>query len=186
MQLTTKFARVAAGAAIVGAAGLTTAVAVAQGGSGPEGSYADYGYGYGGDYGGVGAARGHPLHCPSYNGMYHSKGHAQCHYAPRGHAYGVLGAEDENTAGTTSQTELQNKTASRHDAEVRSDDDTKGTTSSTEADDQDEQNEDKATSSTTEHDRPQPPDAAGDHAGPRQDGGHRHRGSDSTPYETND
>ncbi len=46
----------------------------------------------GGDYGrGYGRAYGHRLHCPSYNGMYHSKGRATCHTAPR--RGGVTGAE---------------------------------------------------------------------------------------------
>lgn len=68
-----KLARLAAGAAIIGTAGLTTAVAVAD--NSPSGSYgsADSGYGH---------AEGHRLHCPSYEGMVHSKGHAKCHYAP--------------------------------------------------------------------------------------------------------
>src|SRR4051794_9002168 len=141
MQLNTKLARVAAGAAIVGAAGLTTAVAVADG-SGPTTNYGDYGYDYG--YGTQGGrALGHRLHCPSYEGMYHSKGHAQCHYAPRNGDEGVLGAEDDNTNATQSQTSVQSKTETR-------DHETKATTSTTEAreredaDDADEQQ--KATS----------------------------------------
>ncbi len=43
-----------------------------------------YGYGYGRAY-------GHRLHCPSYNGIYHSRGRAMCHTAPR--RGGVNGAE---------------------------------------------------------------------------------------------
>ena len=73
-----KVARLAAGAAIVSAAGITGAVAVAQ--TGPSGAH------YGdetGQYGAGGNAYGHRLHCPSYRGMERSKGHATCHEAPR-------------------------------------------------------------------------------------------------------
>src|SRR5213595_685627 len=142
MQLNTKLARVAAGAAIVGAAGLTTAVAVADGGGPEAGKYGDYGYDYG--YGTQGGrAQGHRLHCPSYEGMYHSMGHAQCHYAPRGHAYGVLGADDDNANATQSQTSV------RADTEARDDDaDTKAATNKTDERDGDGVEEQKATSPT--------------------------------------
>src|SRR5947209_3057894 len=98
MQLNTKLARVAAGAAIVGAAGLTTAVAVADGSGPTTAKYGDYSYDYGSGYGTqAGRAEGHRLHCPSYEGMYHSQGHARCHYAPRRDDEGVMGADDDNT-----------------------------------------------------------------------------------------
>lgn len=64
--------------AVVGgllAAGLALTAAVAMAAKGPNGGA----YGYGG----YGRANGHRLHCPSYNGMYHSKGRATCHMAPR-------------------------------------------------------------------------------------------------------
>ncbi len=52
----------------------------------------------GGDYG-YGRAYGHRLHCPSYTGMYHSKGRAMCHTAPR--RGGVNGAEVPPPVPTT-------------------------------------------------------------------------------------
>ena len=99
-----KVSRLAAGAAIVGAAGLTATVAFA--GTSVSDHATGYGqeagYGYGGSEG-AGYARGHRLHCPSYRGMERSNGHAQCHFAPRHGEHEATSATSEDGAEATKQ-----------------------------------------------------------------------------------
>lgn len=185
-----KLARIAAGAAIVSTAGLTTAVAVAHNspsgsyGSDDAGEYTKTGYGVSGEHtygfesddGGEGQARGHRLHCPSYNGIVHSKGHAQCHMAPRHGEHaddsddtqatqqkaGTLDLDETNKSTTTtgqhsdldgkSTNTTDRRTAARRDAD-------ESTTSTTEATSPSATSDDSVDSTST--------------TSPRRDGDHR-------------
>ena len=123
-----KVARLAAGAAIVGAAGITGAVAVAQ--TGPAGvHYGDEA----GQYGTAGNAYGHRLHCPSYRGMERSKGHATCHEAPRAASDEERQDQDESKAPeqTAQVVDLEATKQATTSTERRSDLDDHGTTTTT-------------------------------------------------------
>lgn len=124
-----KVARLAAGAAIVGAAGVTGAVAVAQ--TGPSGVH------YGDEAGQYGAtAYGHRIHCPSYRGMERSKGHAKCHEAPRSDEFKAGDHDEQDEAKAPEQDarvmDLNATKESTTTTERRSDFDEHATTTSTE------------------------------------------------------
>jgi hypothetical protein len=91
------------------AAGLALTATVALAARGPDGG--DYGVGgYGADAG-HGKKKGHRLHCPSYTGMYHSKGRATCHMAPRraGVGAGEGTSQEELPSPTSSPSRVQSQ-----------------------------------------------------------------------------